>query len=191
MGIGQFRDLATNIFRWRVSTGDPSITKTDVQKLPRVTDDRDVQKEVLVGRDIVCFSNDWSGDPLSKTHLMRVLARDNRILWVNAIANRSPTASSKDVSRIVRKLRAFAEPIKEVERNIFVLNPLAVPSYRNGLIRNFNQSYLSFQVRQAMRVALASRCTHLDRQRLIPMNRPWNCRREAAVGLPGIHASRF
>jgi hypothetical protein len=82
---------------------------------------------------------------------MRVLARDNRILWVNAIANRAPTASSKDVSRIVRKLRAFAEPIKEVEANIFVLNPLAVPSYRNGLIRNFNQSYLSFQVRQAMR----------------------------------------
>jgi glycosyltransferase involved in cell wall biosynthesis len=82
---------------------------------------------------------------------MRVLARENRILWVNAIANRAPTASPKDLSRIVRKLKAFAEPIKEVEPNIFVLNPLAIPSYRNDLIRSFNQSYLSYQVQRAMR----------------------------------------
>ena len=27
----------------------------------------------LRGRDILCFSHDWTGDPLSKTHLMRVL----------------------------------------------------------------------------------------------------------------------
>ena len=26
---------------------------------------------------------------------MRVLAKDNRILWINAIANRMPTTSSK------------------------------------------------------------------------------------------------
>ena len=25
---------------------------------------------VLRGRDIVCFSHDWTGDPLSRTHLM-------------------------------------------------------------------------------------------------------------------------
>jgi hypothetical protein len=35
--------------------------------------------EILRGRDIVCFSHDWTGDPLSKTHLMRVLSRENRI----------------------------------------------------------------------------------------------------------------
>ena len=57
--------------------------------------------QILRGRDILCFSHDWTGDPLSKTHLMRVLSRDNRILWINAIANRMPTASSKDVSRIL------------------------------------------------------------------------------------------
>jgi len=112
--------------------------------------DRPVSETELFGRDIVCFSNDWSGDPLSKTHLMRVLARNNRILWVNAIANRAPTASSKDLARVLKKLRAFTEPIKEVESNIFVLNPLALPSYRNGFLRRYNQSYLSRQVRRAM-----------------------------------------
>jgi hypothetical protein len=49
----------------------------------------------LRGRDILCFSHDWTGDPLSKTHLMRVLSRDNRVLWINSIANRMPTASAK------------------------------------------------------------------------------------------------
>ena len=63
----------------------------------------------LRGRDILCFSHDWSGDPLSKTHLMRLLARDNRILWINSIGYRAPTASSRDLSRIVNKLKAATE----------------------------------------------------------------------------------
>lgn len=104
----------------------------------------------LRGRDILCFANDWSGDPLSKTHLMRVLAKDNRILWINAIANRMPTTSPKDVSRIYKKLKAFTEPIHKVEPNIFVLNPLAFPSYGNKLILDINQRFLAAQIKKAM-----------------------------------------
>lgn len=105
----------------------------------------------LRGRDILCFSHDWTGDPLSKTHLMRILSRENRILWINAIANRMPTTSKKDITRIFRKLSAFTEPIKEVEPNIFVLNPLAIPAYGSRAVRQFNESFLRSQVRKAMR----------------------------------------
>lgn len=108
-------------------------------------------EDVLRGRDILCFSHDWTGDPLSKTHLMRVLSKDNRILWINAIANRMPTASSKDVSRIFKKLKAFKEPVREVEKNIFVLNPLAIPTYGNEAVRKFNQKFLVRQVKKAMK----------------------------------------
>jgi glycosyltransferase involved in cell wall biosynthesis len=107
--------------------------------------------DVLRGRDILCFSHDWTGDPLSKTHLMRVLSRENRILWINAIANRMPTTSTKDLSRIVKKLKSFTEPIREVEKNIFVLNPLAIPTYGNEAVRKFNQTFLIRQVKKAMR----------------------------------------
>ena len=31
------------------------------------------EREVLRGRDLVCFGHDFSGDPLSKTHIMRLL----------------------------------------------------------------------------------------------------------------------
>ncbi|HEV7700788.1 MAG TPA: glycosyltransferase [Pyrinomonadaceae bacterium] len=109
------------------------------------------QTGVLRGRDVVCFSHDWTGDPLSKTHLMRVLSKENRILWVNAIANRMPTASSKDVSRIFKKLRSFAEPVREVEPNIFVLNPLAVPAYGSEAMVALNRRFLVSQVKRGMR----------------------------------------
>jgi len=105
---------------------------------------------MLRGRDILCFSHDWNGDPLSKTHLMRLLARDNRVLWVNSIGYRAPTASKSDISRAFRKLRAAAEPIREVEPNIFVLNPLAIPAYGRPAIRSFNRWFLRRQVLRAM-----------------------------------------
>ena len=93
----------------------------------------------LVGRDMLCFSHDWTGDPLSKTHLMRELARDNRILWVNSIGYRTPSLGSRhDLGRIVRKLKAAASPVREVEPNIFVLNPLVVPAWGVSAVREFN-----------------------------------------------------
>ncbi len=106
---------------------------------------------MLRGRDMLCFSHDWSGDPLSKTHLMRVLSRDNRILWVNSIGYRTPTASKADVTRAFKKLIAAASPIREPEPNIFILNPLAIPAYGQPRIRDLNRRLLRFQVKRAMR----------------------------------------
>ena len=64
---------------------------------------------MLEGNSIICFAHDWEGDPTSKTHIMRILSRRNRILWVNSIAMRRPTATGRDLRRIVFKLRrAFA-----------------------------------------------------------------------------------
>ncbi len=105
----------------------------------------------LRGRDMLCFSHDWSGDPLSKTHLMRLMARENRVLWVNSIGYRTPTASKADLSRAFWKLAAAASPLREVEPNIFTLNPLAIPAYGNPGVRAFNRGFLRWQVKRAMR----------------------------------------
>jgi glycosyltransferase involved in cell wall biosynthesis len=111
---------------------------------------KDSEQRELRGRDILCFSHDWTGDPLSKTHLMRVLSRDNRVLWINSIANRMPTASAKDASRIYKKIRSFFEPVREVEPNIFVLNPFAIPAYGSDAIVSANRKYLVRQIKKAM-----------------------------------------
>ena len=104
----------------------------------------------LSGRDIVCFSNDWDGDPLSKTHLMRILARENRILWVNSLGNRTPRASASDAAKILRRLRAAAQGVVEVEPNIHVLAPLYVPGYASEIARAANRALVRAQVRRAM-----------------------------------------
>jgi glycosyltransferase involved in cell wall biosynthesis len=106
---------------------------------------------VLRGRDIVCFSHDWTGDPLSKTHLMRLLARRNRVLWVNSIGYRTPSVNKADMGRIWKKLKAARQPLREVEPNIFVLNPLAIPAYGLQAARAINRFWLKRQVKKAMR----------------------------------------
>jgi glycosyltransferase involved in cell wall biosynthesis len=110
-----------------------------------------IAADALRGRDMLCFGHDWSGDPLSKTHIMRILARDNRILWINSIGYRAPTASRSDLRRIWTKLRAAAQPVREIERNIFVLNPLAIPAYGVPWMRGVNRELLRLQVMRAMK----------------------------------------
>ena len=82
---------------------------------------------MLVGTSIVCFAHDWGGDPTSKTHIMRILAKRNRILWVNSVGMRRPTASTRDFRRLTSKLRRGLQGCIEVEPNLFVANPLVVP----------------------------------------------------------------
>ncbi|HEX5443477.1 MAG TPA: glycosyltransferase [Pirellulales bacterium] len=105
---------------------------------------------LLRGRDIVCLSHDWTGDPLSRTHVMRLLARHNRVLWVNSLGYRAPTVSKADISRALRKLLAAATPLREPEPNIFVLNPLIIPAHGRPWVRAFNQRFLAFQIRRAL-----------------------------------------
>lgn len=112
----------------------------------------DVAANALRGRDIVCFSNDWNGDPLSKTHFMRLLARDNRILWVNSIGYRRPRACKADAVRALRKVAAAVRHrLVAAEPNLYVLNPLAVPAYGMPMLRPVNRLALQAQVKWAMR----------------------------------------
>jgi Glycosyl transferases group 1 len=104
----------------------------------------------LAGRDIVCFSNDWDGDPLSKTHIMRILARRNRVLWVNSLGNRTPRPTRSDAARIWKKLRDAARGLVEVEPNLHVLAPLYVPAYGDA-VRATNGELVRAQVLVAMR----------------------------------------
>lgn len=106
----------------------------------------------LAGRDMLCFSHDWTGDPLSKTHLMRLLAKRNRVLWVNSIGYRAPNlGSKKDLGRIAQKLKQAAQPVREVEPNLFVFSPLVVPGLKRGWLKRWNTRLLRWQVRRAMR----------------------------------------
>lgn len=104
---------------------------------------------MIEGYDIICFSNDWDGDPLSKKHIMRRLAKRNRVLWVNSIGNRNPTVTARDFKRAVQKLKSAASGCRQVEENIWVLAPLAVPFHGSAVARAINKRLLSRTVRLA------------------------------------------
>src|SRR6185295_9046685 len=82
---------------------------------------------MIEGQDIICFCNDWDGDPLSKKHIMSRFARRNRVLWVNSVGVRNPTASVYDLKRIVQKVRASAAGHRTIADSLHVFTPLVIP----------------------------------------------------------------
>jgi glycosyltransferase involved in cell wall biosynthesis len=106
---------------------------------------------MIEGKDIICFSNDWGGDPLSKQHIMLRLARQNRILWVNSLGNRSPRASSRDLKRILGKLAQFARGCQNPVENIYTFSPLAIPFHGNPTARWLNSRFVSWSLRLVCR----------------------------------------
>jgi glycosyltransferase involved in cell wall biosynthesis len=93
---------------------------------------------------VVCFANDWSGDPTSKHHLMRQLSRYTRVIWVEASGMRVPKlTSAADWLRMLRKLRGAIDLGKRSSRqsqseNVTVISPLTVPIPGNHIAEMVN-----------------------------------------------------
>jgi glycosyltransferase involved in cell wall biosynthesis len=102
---------------------------------------------MLENASIICVANDWQGDPTSKKHIMRILARKNRILWVNSIGLRRPTASRSDLGRLATKLRRGLSACREVEPGIFVMNPLVLPLFGVKWADRLNSAILAVWLR--------------------------------------------
>jgi glycosyltransferase involved in cell wall biosynthesis len=98
---------------------------------------------MLQGHDIVCFANDWQSDPLSKKHIMKRLARWNRVLWINSLGYRKPRASARDVRRAAQKLRRIARGLEQVAPNLWVWSPFVLPFHGNAAARRFNRRLLA------------------------------------------------
>lgn len=106
---------------------------------------------MIEGNDIVCFSNDWDADPLSKKHIMLRLAKRNRVLWVNGVGNRNPTASVRDVKRVFKKLGQFWRGCREVAPNINVFTPLVIPFHGNRIAQWINRRFYRWSIRRVCR----------------------------------------
>ena len=82
----------------------------------------------MTGANVVCFAKDWDGHPTSNTHVMRLLARRNRVLWLESVAMRAPhPGSSRDLRRMVRRVAAAARAPRRVEADLWVASPLVLP----------------------------------------------------------------
>jgi len=102
---------------------------------------------MLKGANIVCFANDWDADPTSKHQVMKILARHNRVLWVNSIGLRRPSGNLHDATRMYKKVKRFFGGPVEVAPNLKVLTPLAIPYHNVPGVPSINAWALSLYIR--------------------------------------------
>ena len=97
---------------------------------------------------IIAFAKDWHEDPTSNHHVLRELARSRRVVWLNSIATRTPSlASGRDLGKIARKLREFTRGPVNVENDLWVYTPLALPFPHNSVARALNRQILRATIR--------------------------------------------
>src|ERR1700722_14349390 len=106
---------------------------------------------MIEGNDIICFSNDWDADPLSKKHIILRLGRKNRILWINGVGNRNPTVSARDIRRVFKKLWQFWSGCRRVDENIFVFTPLVIPFHGSRVARCINRRFYRWSILRTAR----------------------------------------
>ncbi len=103
--------------------------------------------------DITLFSTaDWD-NPFwtNKQHVAQDLARKGyRILYVESVGLRSPTATASDIKRILNRLKKALRLPKRVEGHsrggIWVVSPLVIPMQRYSIIRKINRYLLNISI---------------------------------------------
>lgn len=107
----------------------------------------------LADRDVVCVGfADWDAPlPTNQHHLMRRLARDNRVLFVESLGLRRPQLAGADVRRIALRLRRGLAPPRRSPEGVTVLSPLVLPLHSSRAVRAVNVRLLRSFARRALR----------------------------------------
>jgi len=106
---------------------------------------------MLKGQSIVCFANDFRSDPTSKHQVMKLLSRDNKILWINSIALRRPSVTVSDASRILNKLKSFFRGLDRENDHLHAFTPIVLPLPESKWARKVNSWLLRLYLRYYLR----------------------------------------
>ena len=101
---------------------------------------------MIKNRSFICFGEDISHTPLSRFHIMKRLARFNKVLYVESIGMRRPEASSGDVKRVASKVRRWLRGCRRLQDSFFVLSLFVVPFHEIRFVRRLNGLLLRFQL---------------------------------------------
>ena len=114
--------------------------------------------------DLIVFAEDWGGLPSSTQHLIRQLATNRKVIWVNSIGLRSPRFSWRDLKRIWQKITAQATIYNQHDQqgvqlhvcqlsNFHLVNPLTIPAPRSQLARWLAVKLLQLQLQPVIKRA--------------------------------------
>jgi glycosyltransferase involved in cell wall biosynthesis len=108
---------------------------------------------MLEGHSIICFAGEdwWYHHPHSKNHIMKRLARQNRVMFINSISMGLPSMRSRDFfAKIRRKLKSYLKFVRRSPEGIWVVTPIVTPFFSSPLGRELNKWLLIFQIRLLM-----------------------------------------
>jgi glycosyltransferase involved in cell wall biosynthesis len=98
--------------------------------------------EMPITKDIVLLSTaDWD-NPFwtNKQHVACELARCGyRVLYVESLGLRRPSASAQDMGRIWRRLKSGLRPPRQMRDNLWVWSPLVIPLQKYAWVRALNR----------------------------------------------------
>ncbi len=93
----------------------------------------------MIGQNIICFAKDFDEDPTSNHHIMRLLSENNRVLWLNSIATRTPNFSSgRDLGKIFKKLKSFFKGPRKISDSFWVYTPIVLPFPKSKIAAAIN-----------------------------------------------------
>ncbi|PWT75178.1 MAG: glycosyltransferase family 1 protein, partial [Chloroflexi bacterium] len=110
----------------------------------------------LKGESIICFAGEdwWYHHPHSKNHILRRLALDNKVLFVNSLTLGLPSISNPDFFlKIRRKLKSYTRWFRRVPDGLYVMTPIILPFFGSWAVRAINRLLLLFQMRLALLMA--------------------------------------
>lgn len=100
----------------------------------------------MSSNDIILLSTaDWD-NPFwtNKQHVAVELARmGHRVLYINSLGLRRPSASASDLKRIVRRLFKAARAPQKISENLWVWSPIVLPWHNKPVVRRLNRALLS------------------------------------------------
>ncbi|MDP3149542.1 MAG: glycosyltransferase [Ignavibacteria bacterium] len=102
---------------------------------------------ILENRNIIVFADDWGRHPSTMQHLGKVLAKNNRLMWVGSLALRKLTFNFRDFKRLIEKFRKIfsknsVSEVKEKISNILEVHPFVLPFHDVKVIRFLNKMLL-------------------------------------------------
>jgi glycosyltransferase involved in cell wall biosynthesis len=100
---------------------------------------------MMMGADITFLSTAEWDNPFwtNKQHVAVVLARlGYRVLYIDSLGLRRPSARTRDLRRITRRLLNSARPPRKVRDNLWVWSPIVLPWHGNAHVRYINRALL-------------------------------------------------
>lgn len=110
-------------------------------------------KYKLAGESIICFAGEdwWFHHPHSKNHILKRLATDNKVLFINSITMGMPSISNPDFFlKLRRKMGSLLRWLRKTPEGLLVLTPLSLPFYGSQRMRSVNRFLLLVQIRLVM-----------------------------------------